>query len=331
MSSRLAYIDILKGFAIFLVVLGHILQQLYTDNNLVFRCIYSFHMPLFMFMSGYVYYKKNEWGLITKSAKQLLIPFLSFIIVIYLFYKIIYHIHIGLYDFFVSVILRPDIGLWFLWALFFIRIIFILVRKLATLINLNEYILLSIIAVVMNGVVYLFSIKILGIHWIAWYLVFFLLGVYWRNKDKLINYSKKPYKRILLVSAIMFPLMVVFFRMHNQPPMFYKWINLGPVFIIIYRLAIAFVGIALVVSFFRIIKLNSFFISQFIEWGKYTLGIYYIQFIINDILFLIPIERTKIYCLSMTIIYTIVSIYVSYWLTILSEKNCISRLLIIGK
>ncbi len=65
-SCRIKYIDSLKGFAIICVVLGHIALG-YTGaasypGNLSFwhtieNIIYSFHMPLFFAISGFVYYK----------------------------------------------------------------------------------------------------------------------------------------------------------------------------------------------------------------------------------------------------------------------------------
>ncbi len=62
-SKRIEYIDNIKGFAIFLVVMGHVIANWFTDfyavlandtgNQLVvWKLIYSFHMPLFMFCSG---------------------------------------------------------------------------------------------------------------------------------------------------------------------------------------------------------------------------------------------------------------------------------------
>lgn len=61
MNKRLYYIDNLRGLLIILVVLGHCIQNLDLDfdHNIVFRYIYSFHMPLFMFISGFVSYKKE--------------------------------------------------------------------------------------------------------------------------------------------------------------------------------------------------------------------------------------------------------------------------------
>lgn len=56
MQKRVEYIDRLKGFAILLVIIGHttlwVLQQ--DGNNPIVSLVASFHMPLFMFLSGIV-------------------------------------------------------------------------------------------------------------------------------------------------------------------------------------------------------------------------------------------------------------------------------------
>lgn len=54
MQNRIAYIDALRGFAILLVIVGHLIQFNYSSGieNPIFNIIYSFHMPLFFFISG---------------------------------------------------------------------------------------------------------------------------------------------------------------------------------------------------------------------------------------------------------------------------------------
>lgn len=61
--NRIIALDIAKAICIILVVMGHYVP----DNSpawyvLVHDVIYTFHMPLFMFVSGYVLYryKKEE-------------------------------------------------------------------------------------------------------------------------------------------------------------------------------------------------------------------------------------------------------------------------------
>ena len=77
------WIDSAKGRLIFLVVLGHSLQYLfcngvdYWDNRLFFF-IYSFHMPLFAVLSGYLAYGFTQkyslkYGIIVRSL-QILLP-----------------------------------------------------------------------------------------------------------------------------------------------------------------------------------------------------------------------------------------------------------------
>ena len=84
MKARIAYIDNLKGFAILLVVIGHVVQFLYCpdkfDSNIILRFIYSFHMPLFFMLSGMVTSMRLE-GVgelrqkIRRRFLQLVVPF----------------------------------------------------------------------------------------------------------------------------------------------------------------------------------------------------------------------------------------------------------------
>ena len=82
---RINYVDNLKGFAIILVIVGHVIQYLYSpdfyDGVVVFRYIYSFHMALFMMLSGFTLDMNRDISLkifiekIKKRALQLLLPF----------------------------------------------------------------------------------------------------------------------------------------------------------------------------------------------------------------------------------------------------------------
>ena len=72
--------DMLKLFAIFLVVWGHCIQNLHTCDfyeEPVYKIIYSFHMPLFMVISGYFSLssmRATTGSFLKKKFNQLLLP-----------------------------------------------------------------------------------------------------------------------------------------------------------------------------------------------------------------------------------------------------------------
>ena len=69
-KKRIEWIDALKGFGMILVILGHM-----TIPQIARSCIFSFHMPLFFFVSGYLYGGKYSWAWVVRKAKTLLIPY----------------------------------------------------------------------------------------------------------------------------------------------------------------------------------------------------------------------------------------------------------------
>lgn len=82
MSKRIEYIDIAKGIGILLVVLGH--NDFGYISPYAYHVIYSFHMPLFFFLSGY-FLKTNipflEFA--KKRFNSLMKPYLFTLFIIY--------------------------------------------------------------------------------------------------------------------------------------------------------------------------------------------------------------------------------------------------------
>lgn len=72
-NKRIEWIDAVKGFGMILVILGHM-----TIPELVRRCIFSFHMPLFFFISGYLYGGGYSLSWVGRKAKALLIPYIVY-------------------------------------------------------------------------------------------------------------------------------------------------------------------------------------------------------------------------------------------------------------
>lgn len=103
MSNRNQVLDIAKGLLIILVVFGHSIQYgfggAYCDteqfyDNILFRCIYTFHMPLFMLISGYLFYYTNKkaYREIVKSRLITIgIPLIMYFNIIYIALYNLYH------------------------------------------------------------------------------------------------------------------------------------------------------------------------------------------------------------------------------------------------
>ncbi len=54
MNQRLYKFDNIRFLLMFLVILGHLLEVIHSEvGSQLYRVIYSFHMPLFIFVSGY--------------------------------------------------------------------------------------------------------------------------------------------------------------------------------------------------------------------------------------------------------------------------------------
>jgi fucose 4-O-acetylase-like acetyltransferase len=131
-ADRDAFLDIAKGLAIILVVLGHVIQGSAQnfDELIGFRVIYSFHMPLFVFLSGAVAAiafkpERVEQGFmasllfakskIFKAVIRLLLPFISWCVI----NQLIYHHSSDVLSALVLAFRRPDTALWFLLAIFY--------------------------------------------------------------------------------------------------------------------------------------------------------------------------------------------------------------------
>jgi acyltransferase len=134
-ANRLYWIDNLKAVAIFLMVLGH------TNNSVAFiprliTYIYSFHMPLFFFISGMTFRPEKYQSLkeiISKKSATLLLPYFFFSFIGYGLYLINDYEHFSVYSFgeilFRIIYADTDLlaftfdgPLWFLPCLFLVEI-----------------------------------------------------------------------------------------------------------------------------------------------------------------------------------------------------------------
>ena len=128
-KQRLDYVDVFRGLGIITMVMGHIGFGGKFDHF-----IHAFHMPMFFFISGF-FYRRRDYGFgeyVGKKERSLLIPYISFGLAYYLLYimiedfsikPLLHLMTINTYD-------LPIAGaLWFLTALFFTDNIYFLLDR----------------------------------------------------------------------------------------------------------------------------------------------------------------------------------------------------------
>jgi|SRR5581483_3220419 len=183
------YLDVLKGLAILLVVFGHSIQNYlpdsYYEQNIIFRAIYSFHIPLFMFLAGAAAtYSSRPMNLdfIKRKFYMLVIPFISWGVIEY---AISPHAHLTPFLTYMYQDLKfPDYGLWFLWVLFFNFCLLAIGKWLTKYLRLYSYLLVWF-------VVYCIPHNTYGIGLIKWHFPFFIAGyLIFTYRERLAKYRQ---------------------------------------------------------------------------------------------------------------------------------------------
>ncbi len=331
-KQRIIYLDFIKGYAILLVILGHCIQYNITngfDNNIIFRYIYSFHMPLFMLVSGYItkYMSNIDFKhFLTKKTKHLIVPFLSWAIIGCLIYNrnIITTIKKLFFD-------PSNGGLWFLTTLFSLSLIICILNIISNKIKINFYILISIFSLFFVCAGAICKTNILGIRSISWYYIFYVSGIIlkqYENQKIIAILYKNVYWELLL-----FVIFAYFFR-RSYTSNDYSIISKLTFFA--NKLFVAFLGI--MSSYFICKKYLSSkdnkIIRIFSKIGQKTLGIYAIQFI--AIKFLTKFDIINIFgynCdITIHIIFDfILAAIISYYMTLTLEKNKYTSKILLGK
>lgn len=186
MKERDYRFDNIKGIMIFLVVFCHFIEKFQSGclNNDVtkhlYLAVYSFHMPVFIFISGY-FYEKDSYLRNYNCLTKYLIPY----VVINSAYDLMYSLHLR------SVVFNPFLPnwtLWFLLSLFFWNL-------LIDSIKLTRFpIFISIIIGLLAGCFREISL-FLSLSRIICFFPFFVAGYLKRTKGTL-HYSQKHIRQI---------------------------------------------------------------------------------------------------------------------------------------
>ena len=214
-TSRLVWADSLKGWLIILVVMGHAIQWVLgkeVDESHTWNLIYSFHMSAFMAVSGWLTYRPRQKSagvgkVLVRRANQLLVPFFCWTILFIVIKG--WNLLGSLWQF----IYKPDDLFWFLWVLFFIHLLFILLQRLSDALHLPPTIPLVVTALVLPLVIGFFRTDNFGIHFIVFYLMFFVLG-YLTHQYGILQIHNKA---VLVALAFVWLLLAWHWRMHALP------------------------------------------------------------------------------------------------------------------
>ncbi len=276
--KRLIWIDNIKCFAILLVILGHLIQFIYYpktfDDNHLFRYIYSFHMPLFMVVSGILVGLKpinNIISTIKKRAIQLLIPFFTWGI----FSSIINKKNIinSLFE----IIKYPDRGLWFLWALFFIYLAFVVTIILNN--RLRNFFISCLI--IFLGLYYFTNYIINGLYGsylITKFYFYYMIGYFFMNK-RIFNSRLFKNKRFAISTLFLFIILAYFWKRIDFAFSPFNEFKFNKLFDSVFSITTALAGTISVILFFKTKTSNH--IASYI--GQRTLAIYAIHYFIIDI------------------------------------------------
>ncbi len=188
------YFDNLKVILIFLVVLGHLIEPLITEEfyRTIYIIIYSFHMPLFIFVTGYFAKANNKgikklWMLLFKyEIIYALVSFLAFII----FQP---KLALGTSEPFWQLLMQPIWLLWYLLSLIWWRYMLIGIKRF-------KWLIFIIAAMIISFTFIDFNFRILSIGRTLTFFPFFYLGYITKERQFDINRFREHRKSLLIVS-----------------------------------------------------------------------------------------------------------------------------------
>lgn len=322
-KKRIEYIDSLKFFAIFLVILGHVVQygihyknrDGYLDNP-VWSFIYSFHMPLFIFISGFFAshaLKYDILSLIKGKAINILLPSFVWICTMEFLHKR----------------LPTDITLfynnyWYLNTLFVCILITYIIQKYYFKYRYVLYLL-----------TYLLLCLTWGGYYVSYLFPFYIFGDIFNRKMGLLFRRKN----LFLFSSLFMSIILYIVGKWNGHYTFYESnnvlfygssLNTVGILIMLYRLFLSMSIVLFIFTLFSIVGNKVSRLSLVRNIGKETLGIYLISVYLCKHL---PLPDTDNYLIIyiVAIIGSTSILFFSYGAVLLFKKNRYTAMLYMGK
>lgn len=315
-KKRLVWADSLKGWLIILVVLGHAIQNsvgVKCDNDHLWNIIYSFHMPAFMAISGFLAYRPNaQWGgqsllsLLYRRFRQLIVPFILWTLLLLLIGSKFSLEDIGTY------LLYPDKGLWFLWVLFFITVFFNFGSWLSECICIKQEYVITVFCLLFAGSMMAFEFRVLGFQFLAYYFIIYSLG-FFLNKyyDKVITKNTL----VLLLLVICWGVLAWFWKMHDLP----SWLQFTPLPASLMQYTYRFITASLAIYVLlaaspNLLNANSKWNTPFINLGEISLGIYTVHYILIGRI--VSLYHNWVYDERLIILFSFISALLISWFVV---------------
>lgn len=338
--KRIVWLDLLKFFTIFLVIWGHVIlycrpneEDGWTDSQTLIW-IYSFHMPLFMMVTGLIYAMTFKHGFLTtikKKFRQLLLPALTFGLIIAAI-----NIWLEINDTYGS---KPNPPLREFWnQLWFLKSAFVCCMVSYPFFAYKGRFSSLWIALVAIGSQFIPETPIIRY---VYMLPFFLIG---GLIFKYLEFFKRHSIATTVISGILFFLLLFFFsnEIYIKCSITYNWetINRYPTLYLYraYRILVGLSGslffIALFICLFDTKYANNKIVLKFAILGQLTLGIYAIHCIAirkyAHLLFFAEDADTTTFTFFYTPLFAILLLSISIALTKLAKSNRWTAWLFLG-
>ena len=321
-SKRIVYFDVVKFLAICLVCIGHSYYMLdMAQPSSLKRWIYSFHMPLFMFLCGYFSsrsYEKPFMIFLKQKAIQLLLPAITISLL-----TILVCYFIGAPN--IEMIAKAEIigGMWFLRTLFFCFICTYIVKRLYH----NDFIIamgsIFVTLIIPHGYFLQFN----------WMLIFFWAGYFFK-------YYNKFYMKFLSIITVIALFIFVIFCVHEEPKVLTYHVLFHTPWQLPLQLITGLSGslslIGCTYYFCKWLGEGNWIVQNVAKIGTYTLGIYGLQSIILQRLFVNYLHFDLIFLPVWISDYLIVpviglvSVFISYYCILATKRVKVLNLFMYG-
>ncbi len=255
-------LDNIKGLLIILVVFGHALELLRVNSllsNYIYNFIYSFHMPVFIFLSGYL--AKNVSKGRENAFKQYFIPFLLF--------NSIWNFIQVITTSMISIPVDSPVAFSFLnpgWALWYILAMFIWKSLLPDLLKIKNIFRVVLVVGILSRLFSEFNVFLS----LSRLLVFtpYFVGGFLFSKESLerVRKSRLSISIILLLISLAFN---YFFLFHTTYPTEFLWADRPFSFFsnsllvsICLGIALYIVGFSFVIIFLRLMTKKETFLTK---------------------------------------------------------------------